>query len=174
MTWRVAFPGEAPFAAGQAAVDLIPGRVQELAVAEFHAPLVTMPRRAALQARLQFGDCEASEAAQAGPQSANRWPLWIFPADPWVGLAPFGLIDPPGVLSDLPVLVPHLCQIRHPGADDPILVCTAWDPAVEAFVSAGGRAVLLQQKNGPPGPLSTVDCPYWREAPAGPATPGLG
>ena len=164
LTWQVAFPGEAPFATGHTAVELIPGRIQELAVAEFHAPPVTMPRRATLQAQLQAGDFEASEAGQAEPRSANRWPLWIYPANPWAGLAPFGLIDPPGVLSDLPALVPDLCQALHPGSDHRILVCTAWGPAVETLVSAGGRAILFQQKNGPPGPLPTVDCPYWREA----------
>lgn len=31
-------------------------------------------------------------------------------------------------------------------------------------MAEGGRAILLQQKEGPPGTLPAVECPYWRAA----------
>ncbi len=83
-------------------------------------------------------------------------------------MVPFLLIDPPGVLADLPSLAPNLCQVYDSDHEiplrDAVVVCTAWDAEVGALVAAGGQALLLQQRNGPPGPLPVVTCPYWREA----------
>ena len=158
LSWKAACAGKAPFAGGEAAVELVPGRAQELAVAQFDAPRTTSPQQLTLQAKIEAGD-EAS---------ANAWTLWTYPSNPWVGVAPFLLIDPPGVLADLPSLTPELCRFYNPDRGmppaDAVTVCTAWNAEVDALVAAGGRALLLQQKNGPPGPLPVVACPYWRES----------
>jgi hypothetical protein len=158
LAWEAAWPGSAPFARGEAAVKLEVGRVQELAVAEFPAPWVTRPERITLEARIEAGDQAA----------INGWPLWIYPPEPWAGAPPFLLIDPVGVLADLPELAPDVCVVGGAGRVIPdhagVVVCSAWSAEVDAFVAAGGRALLLQQRNGPPGPLPVVACPYWREA----------
>jgi len=158
LAWNAAFAGKAPFARDEAAVELDPGHVQELAVAEFPAPRVAHPRRIVLQAKIETDD----------RPTTNAWPLWIYPPNPWAGLPPFLLIDPLGVLADLPLLVPNLCQVCDPGREiprrDAVVICTAWNAEVDALAAAGGRAILLQQRNGPPGPLPVIACPYWREA----------
>ncbi|MBN1139338.1 MAG: glycoside hydrolase [Anaerolineae bacterium] len=158
LAWKAAFAGRAPVAKGETVNELAPGHVQELAVAEFLAPQVTHPRQMTLQARIAAGD----------HSSANTWPLWIYPSNTWAGVAPFLLIDPPGALADLPDFAPGMCRVCGPGQEvlgrDAIVVCTAWDTKLDTFVAAGGRAILLQQRDGPPGPLPVVACPYWREA----------
>ena len=158
LTWQAAFSGKAPLAEGEAAVELVPGRAQELIVAQFLAPKVAHPRRVTLQASIETG----------GYSATNTWPLWIYPPTPWAGMAPFLLLDPLGVLTDLPRLMPDLCQVCDPGREippqDAVLVCTAWNAQAGALVAGGGRAILLQQRDGPPGPLPVVACPYWREA----------
>jgi hypothetical protein len=158
LTWKAAFSGRAPFARGEVSVELAPGRVQEVSVAGFAAPQVTHPRRAVLQAKI-----EAGEHAWA-----NAWPLWIYPANPWVDVVPFLLLDPLGVLADLPLLAPGLCRVNSPDRkiplQDAVVLCTAWNAELDALVAAGGHAILLQQRTGPPGPLPVVVCPFWREA----------
>ena len=44
------------------------------------------------------------------------------------------------------------------------MLATTWTPELSAFVEHGGRAVLLQAGAGPPGPLPTVELPFWRES----------
>lgn len=158
LTWQAAFSGKAPLAGGEAAVELVPDHAQELIVAQFLAPEVAHPRRVTLQASIEAG----------GYSATNTWPLWIYPPTPWAGMAPFLLLDPLGVLADLPRLMPDLCQVCDPGREisptDAVLVCTAWNAQASALVAGGGRAILLQQRDGPPGPLPVVACPYWREA----------
>lgn len=161
--WQAGFPGRRPLAGGEAAVRLgkqSQGRVQELMTAEFSAPDVGAgagPRRIVLQAQIQAG------ARRWG----NAWPMWVYPADPWAGVAPFELMDPQGVLADLARLAGELCRVcppERPTSPDRVLVCTAGTPDLSGRVAAGGQAVLLQQKSGPRAPLPVVHCPYWREA----------
>jgi hypothetical protein len=158
LTWKAAFSGKVPFARGEVSVELAPGRVQEVSVAGFAAPQVTHPRRAVLQAKIEAGD----------HAWANAWPLWIYPANPWVDVVPFLLLDPLGVLADLPLLAPGLCRVNSPDRKiplrDAVVLCTAWNAELDALVAAGGHAILLQQRTGPPGPLPVVACPFWREA----------
>jgi len=45
-----------------------------------------------------------------------------------------------------------------------VVIATAWTPELRAFVERGGRALLLQAHTEPPGPLPTVDLPFWRES----------
>ena len=153
IAWSVAFPGEAPFAAGEATTShpLSPGTVREGTVAEFLAPTVAAPRRATLRARLELG----------GQTARNAWPLWFFPAAPWDWPEGLALVDEGGRLRDLPHLAP---AIRKDLERATVAVATSWTPAVAAFVAGGGAAVLAQAGEGPPGPVATVALPFWREA----------
>jgi len=45
-----------------------------------------------------------------------------------------------------------------------VVIATIWTPEVREFVERGGRAILLQDGDGPPGPLPTRAMPFWREA----------
>ncbi len=160
LAWSVALDGEEPFAAGEAVTpfELAPGDVRELAVAEFHAPQVSRPRRATLRAQVRVGAEEA----------ANEWPLWFFPADAWAGLASVALLDPAGRLEGLRGLAPGVAAIEAAellaGGRWPVIIATEWSPALDSFVRAGGRALLAQAPDGPPGPLPLVAQPFWREA----------
>jgi hypothetical protein len=157
--WEAGLPGNHPLAAGECQVLLAPTgtRLGEVAVVEFRAPAVEAPCRLEIKAQVRAG----------GQVWANAWPVWIYPVDPWHNVPPFSLLDPAAVVLDLPRLAAGRCTRQGSGgrlAGDRVLVCTAWSRSVDRFVKAGGRAVLLQQKNRPPGPLPVVECPYWREA----------
>jgi hypothetical protein len=45
-----------------------------------------------------------------------------------------------------------------------IIIATAWTPELREFVERGGRALLLLGGDRPPGPLRSVDVPFWRES----------
>ncbi|HNS52920.1 MAG TPA: glycoside hydrolase [Anaerolineae bacterium] len=150
LAWEVGPPGGVPLAAGGGAVRLRQSRVQEIGLAEFAAPVVERAGRLVLRARLRAGDREYT----------NEWPLWVYPADPWAGVPRFWLDDPAGVLGDGATQARG--SIGVPG--EGVRVCTAWTPEVDGWVRGGGRAILLQQKAGAPGPLPVVECPFWREA----------
>lgn len=96
------------------------------------------------------------------PVIHNHWSFWVYPPDPWVGIASFGLLDAAGLLPDLPRLTPGLAR---PGLKDgKVIVCSAWTPEVQSFVHRGGRVLLLQQAGGLPGPLPVLPMPFWRES----------
>jgi hypothetical protein len=152
LAWQVAFAGEAPFASGEAmaSLEITPGSLREVGIAEFVAPDVRSPRRAALCARVEIGD-EASE---------NRWPVWFFPRDLWAGVNPFALVDPARRLRDLQMMLADRC--RDELSEDAVAIFTAWSPECDTHVSRGGKAILLQSRS--PGPVATVEVPFWREA----------
>ncbi|HWQ13525.1 MAG TPA: glycoside hydrolase [Roseiflexaceae bacterium] len=184
--WSVALDGEPPFAAGESVTPfaLAPGAVRELAVAEFLAPEVATPRRAILRAHLRAGDEEAR----------NEWPLWFFPRGAWDGLDGVALLDPAGRLEELRRLAPAVIPItvhdltdnqRSTTNDQPspaseqgdsarssfvvrrssaVVIASEWTAGLDAFVRGGGRAILLQAADGPPGPLRALPMPFWREA----------
>ncbi|MBC8074527.1 MAG: glycoside hydrolase, partial [Chloroflexales bacterium] len=63
-------------------------------------------------------------------------------------------------LNDLRALAPGLTgELRGAQAT----IATAWSAELDAFVRAGGGAVLLQL-GAAPGPLATHEMPFWREA----------
>jgi hypothetical protein len=168
--WQVACTGDAAFARGAAetAFDLKPGDLREVAIAEWHAPEVAAPRAATLSAAIAIGD----------ERTENRWPLWFFPRDPWRGLSGVALLDPGGRLADLRQIAAQIELLDHrpPAADDDlpasslvtrhpaVIIATAWTPELAEFVESGGKAILLQSGHGPPGPLATLELPFWREA----------
>lgn len=152
VTWRVGFEGDPPFAQGEHTTSgaLAPGDVRELVVAEFHAPPVRAPRQMLLCADLEVG----------GERTANEWPLWVFPREPWAGVRGVALLDPGEQLSGLRALAPGLAgELRAARA----AIATTWTAEIDAFVCAGGGAVLLQS-GAAPGPLATHEMPFWREA----------
>jgi hypothetical protein len=155
VAWSAAFAGQPPFAAGAHTTPfaLTPGTLRELAVAEFRAPDVAAPRQATFQATVQVGD----------EQAHNTWPLWFFPRDPWHGVADVALVDPSGRLRDLARMAPGI-EDRRVDRPASVVIATAWSPEVASFVERGGRAVLLQESAGPPGPLPTAAMPFWRES----------
>jgi hypothetical protein len=162
--WQVAFDGEAPFAAGngQTSFTLEPGDLREVAIAEWIAPEVAVPRRATLRATLRIGD----------EQAENAWPLWFFPRDFWRGLSGVALADPSGRLRDLRQIAPEIEVVDQESLVSPsvvggrwfVVIATAWTDAVAGFVERGGAALLLQDGRGAPGPIPVVEVPFWRES----------
>jgi hypothetical protein len=149
--WQVGFAGETPLAQGEHTTSgpLAPGDLREVLVAEFLAPSVSAPRELLLRAELEIG----------GERAANEWPLWVFPANPWAKLRGVALLDPGERLADLRALAPG-CADNLRGAR--AAIATAWTEELDAFVRAGGGAVLLADEG--PGPVATREMPFWREA----------
>src|SRR6266540_1974428 len=166
-TWAATLAGEPPFASGtiETPFTLAPGSLRELGVAEFVAPAVDRPRQATLTADVRIGD----------EQSANEWPLWLFPRNVWHTARGIALLDPSGRLRDLRGIAPHLDEgqtTKDEGSShssfvvrpSSVLIATAWTPELRAFVERGGWALLLQAGEGTPGPLPAVELPFWRES----------
>jgi hypothetical protein len=167
VAWAAALPDAPPFASGEfeTAFALAPGSLRELGVAEFVAPHVEQPHQVTLAANVRIGD----------EHSANEWPLWLFPRHVWRTAREITLLDPSGRLRDLPGMAPGVDQGRKTNDEHEMLssfvvrpwsvvIATAWTPELRAWVERGGRALLLQAAHGPPGPLPTVELPFWREA----------
>jgi len=166
-TWAATLAGEPPFASGtiETPFTLAPGSLRELGVAEFVAPAVDRPRQATLTADVRIGD----------EQSANEWPLWLFPRNVWHTARGIALLDPSGRLRDLRGIAPHLDEgqtTKDEGSShssfvvrpSSVLIATAWTPELRAFVERGGWALLLQAGEGTPGLLPAVELPFWRES----------
>ncbi|MFQ3682068.1 glycoside hydrolase family 2 protein [Roseiflexus sp.] len=166
--WSIAFDDEAPFASGDIVTDrdILPGDVREIGVAEFTAPDVSSPRRATLRVTLRVG-------AQT---TENAWFLWFFPANPWAAIHNLAIYDPLGRLHDLARLAPQAIEVTHTDlrgdagaqvdlhAAPFVVVASAWTRALSAYTRGGGHVVLLQDGDGPPGPVATAVMPFWREA----------
>lgn len=45
-----------------------------------------------------------------------------------------------------------------------VVVASAWTRALSAYTRGGGRVALIQDGDGPPGPVATAAMPFWREA----------
>lgn len=146
--WSVEFDGESPFVEGESAdVSIAEGEVRALGIAHFTAPEVDRPRRIVLSATARVGDVE----------TANAWPFWVFPSDPWSDVEPVRLVDPGDRLSGLASMG---CRIDD-AAD--VLVATRWTPDVELWLDAGGSAVVLADEASDL-PFRVSPAPFWREA----------
>nr|MDQ2997755.1 hypothetical protein [Chloroflexota bacterium] len=136
------------------------------------APAVDRPRQITLTAEAQIGD----------EHSANAWPLWLFPRNIWRTARDITLLDPSGRLRELTGMAPGIDQkplsVEHEQDKEtrrqgdnisnlrvspspsllvshlPVMIATSWTPELNRFVERGGRALLLQASDGPPGPLS--------------------
>jgi hypothetical protein len=93
----------------------------------------------------------------------NEWPVWVYPRPTALpeGLAVY---DPAGLLADSGDWFARAPQIQvgdlQPGHPT-VLVATALDGPVWAYLQAGGRVLLLQMGEAP---LPVRRCPFWREA----------
>jgi hypothetical protein len=155
IAWTLSFNNEPPWAHGSTELNLAvaPGTLGELTVLNCTAPMVNAPRRATLQVTAQLGTSAIS----------NHWPLWIFPRVTWPALT---LDDPAGRLGDLRQLVPALNQQKTTGSAQrtAVIITTTWNRELDEAVRNGARAVVLQDGRANPGPLPTIECPFWREA----------
>jgi len=159
LSWLASLSGQSPFTSGENTLDLQPGTLQEAAVINFSVPQVDLPVMATLQVHLQMQN-KSPRSPKVVIQ--NSWPIWFYPTDPWAGIVPFGIFDPLGLLPGLDKVSHGLTRRGlQPGR---ITLCTSWTGGVQTFVHNGGRAVLLQQEGGLPGPLPVLPMPFWREA----------
>lgn len=148
-SWQAVDPEGAVLAAGTGQTGRItPGEVREIGVAAFTAPAVDRPRRIDFQVEVRIGSRVVT----------NGWRMYLFPADLWAGLEPVTLHDPRRRLPELPESIP-IAPVRSG-----IGVFTAWDPALEDWVRAGGKGILLLERDEMPSPVPKVELPYWRES----------
>ncbi|MFN8379001.1 MAG: hypothetical protein U0452_10055 [Anaerolineae bacterium] len=143
LVWRLVAQDGQVFAGGTRPIATWPqsGPPAEIASLELTLPHVDQPSAWTLEASIEG-------------VTNNRWPLWIYPP---VSLELPGITayDPAGQFGG-----------RWPewstGQPRPtLLMAGVYDAAVEAFVRAGGRVILLQPDGGrlPSQPLT-----FWREA----------
>jgi hypothetical protein len=100
--------------------------------------------------------------AESGRKVSNHWPVWVYPR---LGAPPqeLGIVDPPGLLSgfgDWLKTVPRFSSSAVP-TGYPVLLTTGLEENLWRWIERGGRALLLQQGDGP---LPARRCPFWREA----------
>ncbi len=108
-----------------------------------------------------------------GQEIQNRWPVWVY-APLEAPAREVGIYDPMRLLDEAAT------NQSHPGFQSPsdwlgsarrvepgqfsetsLLLLAGWHPQVLDYLKAGGRALYLQQGNGP---LPVKRCPFWREA----------
>ncbi len=162
--WSVECVDSTAFSTGEqhTSFSIESAELREVALAEFTVPKLRRPQRAILRAEWTIG-------TQHGQ---NSWELYFFPDKSWSKIAPL-VYDPLGVLKGLEQIAPTAIAYEGRGSGQwggtqsihkiPLLT-SLWTADVEAFVRAGGRAILLQQADGPPGPLAVAHMPFWREA----------
>lgn len=93
----------------------------------------------------------------------NDWTLWIYPAP--APLPTLAWHDPGGALSDMASLKAGALDVSHArdfdSVGERVLITSAPNDAVMAFVRDGGRALILQQGAGG---LPALARPFWRES----------
>ena len=156
--WSVECEGSPPFSTGerQTSFSIGSGELREVALAEFMVPVIKKPQRAVLRAEWAIGE----------QHGQNSWELYFFPEHAWSDIAPL-IYDPLGILKGLDKIAPTAIDVTgiKPKLRHSIpLITTLWTAEVASFVRSGGRAVLLQRADGPPGPLAVARMPFWREA----------
>jgi hypothetical protein len=151
--WQAGFEGETPFASGtlEGKHAFARGDLREVGVIEFTVPEVSAPRRATLRLEVELNS----------ERTSNTWPLWVYPANPWAKLEDVGLINPERRLEGLRRLAPDV-QDALEGAR--VVVATTHSPELQAWLEAGGRAVVIASHASRVGNLQTELLPWWREA----------
>jgi hypothetical protein len=150
--YSMTFPGEDPFTTGAFELTCKAGAKRQAGVIQFQVPQVAAPRQAELHAWLTLGTAYIE----------NRWPLWFYPPNPWQAIRPFTLVDPLGILNDLPATG---APVSAGGiGESAVTVCTCWTPELQEHVEAGEKAILIQQKGVTPSPVEVIEAPFWREA----------
>jgi hypothetical protein len=153
LDWSLEAARGAQIASGSARLSqpLSAGRPQEAGVIEWVLPEVQRAEVLALKVKL---------TGVSGTVS-NRWPIWVYPA-----LSPppddLGLLDPSHQLTEAGDWLAS--AQRGSRTEDllalPLVLATAWDENLPAYIQRGGRVLSLQQGNGP---LPAVRRPFWRE-----------
>ncbi len=160
LTWRLTDQDGNVITASESVVrdGVSPGPPREVATVECTLPATPQPCELRLEARLAGGSQDI----------ANHWPIWCYPqpTDWPTGLA---IYDPAHVLEDFEDLMS--CRWSDPSAVVPsggrrgtaptLIVTSALDAWLIEYLHAGGRALLLQQGDGP---LPARHGPFWREA----------
>ena len=97
-----------------------------------------------------------------GLSVANSWPVWVYPPPP-PPPAELAILDPGYLLDDWGEWLMPVPRLGAAHALSPygLLLTTTWDASLERYLAGGGKALLLQQGNGP---LPACRCPFWREA----------
>ena len=143
LTWRLVGPKGLVFASGVLPIAAWPpaGLPAEIASLELTLPQVDDP------------SVWTFEAAIDGIAS-NHWPLWVYP-EVRLDFPGVTAYDPTGQFSG------YWPEWSSGGSRPELLMASVYDTTVEAFVRAGGRAIVLQPDGGrlPSQPLT-----FWREA----------
>jgi len=151
LTWQVINQAGELVAEGKAiyAQPVPPDRPVEIGVIEFAFPATAQAEEFCL--KVQF--------TAPRMQCANQWPIWSYPRpETW----PTGLVlyDPQHRLAEewRQLDLPYVSAIS---AQAKIVITSALDTAVSAYLQQGGAVLLMQQGDGP---LPVQRGPFWREA----------
>ncbi len=152
LAWTVSDSSGQSYARGrwQVAGPLQGGRPQAVGRITFAAPQTTAAETHRLAISLE---CEN------GVRIANSWPLWVFPAvRAWPDI---GVYDPTGSLAGLDDLLAQAKRVDGEVRDVAVLLTSALDEPVIAYLRGGGSVLLLQAAGGP---LPALAQPFWRES----------
>ncbi|HZJ09211.1 MAG TPA: hypothetical protein VFD39_05910, partial [Trueperaceae bacterium] len=149
--WSVVTPAGGVVATGRetSTVDFVPGHVAEVGIARFEAPEVASPTRIDLNVVVSIGGAAVSE---------NEWPLWVFPRRELAGAPSVRLVDPEGLWQGVELIV----NVVDSSVDRSPHLCSEWTPETEAFVHAGGAALVLV-RGRPDDLVPSLVKPFWRE-----------
>lgn len=105
---------------------------------------------------------EVMLSVELGDVTRNQWPLWIYPPLPEWDHS-LAVYDPAGSLNGLDDLLEAAQRVSDVVRvqENQLLITSSLTPDVQAFVSKGGKAILLQTG---PGFLPAEPCPFWRES----------
>jgi len=133
LTWRWTASGRTLSKKVQAAADVAPGEVAELASIEFAPPGEAKPVRLTLEAELAVGERHVR----------NAWSTWLYPP-PLAGPKPARPVFAARGLLEM--LRPHGARPVPPGALDAnaVYVAEGLDDELLAAVGRGARLILLQ------------------------------
>jgi hypothetical protein len=151
LSWRLSDPEGAILDGGQLSVDrpIRPGAPVELAVLSCALPEFLHASQLRLEVALSLPGLEVS----------NAWPIWVYPPVSWP--SGLGLYDPSHILDGLEDLIQVSRRLESAGDwDVPLVVATTWGEDLNRYLRQGGRAILLQQGDGP---LPARRGPFWRE-----------
>lgn len=154
LSWYLRKQEEKPLAAGEIAIEhrLLPGFPEEIGTITCQLPEVQHPAEYRLEMTLSY-DVQAI---------SNAWPIWIYPHLPKPP-ASLAIFDPPGFLDEYGDWLGPVKRLQP--EDDPstydLILSTELNRVLQAYITGGGRLLLLQQGNAP---LPSQRCPFWREA----------
>ncbi len=151
LRWSLQFADGTVYSQGEMSLPDLSGSANpgEIATLQLKLPDVTSAQEITLSVKL-------------GNNIRNQWPLWIYPPLPeWDNS--LAVYDPAGSLNGLDDLLEAAQVVRDVSAldDNQLFITNTLTPDVQAFVSKGGKAILLQTG---PGLLPADPCPFWRES----------